>query len=235
MLLEDFPNPRIITPDPRSSHVVVVSAKSTVSLERNIEQLVSYIRENPQTALADLSYTTTARRIQHNLRVAAAGTSLEQIRGGLQSALREPPTAAPAKPSKLAFAFTGQGSYYATLGRDLYRTSSFFRSNIDHYDALSLSHGFPSILPLLDQAADSTQVAPPIQVQLLLVCVQMALCSLWASWGIKPEIVIGHSIGEYAALNVAGVLSLTTSSSLLAVEPYFCKSIELWELTACLQ
>lgn len=75
------------------------------------------------------------------------------------------------------------------------------------YDAFSQSHGFPSILPLIEQPPADAQHISPVNLQIFLVCIQMALTSLWASWGITPDSVVGHSLGEYAALNAAGVIS----------------------------
>ena len=206
MLLEDFDANDALFEDPRPVHVVTVSAKSTHSLKENVERLAKYLTDHTQTSLPNLSYTTTARRIHHGLRVAITGKSLQQIIEGLRLGLNIDTTTPHPKPSKVAFAFTGQGSYYAGLGRDLYETSPHFRNKISHFDFLSQSHGFPSLLPLIARESDATQVASPVQIQIFLVCVQMALCSLWSSWGILPEIVIGHSLGEYPALNAAGVL-----------------------------
>ena len=207
MLLEEYIGHKDSLLDPRPAHIVAVSAKSAYSLKKNVEKLVKYLTGHPQTSLPDLSYTTTARRVHHSLRVAATGTNLQQIREGLQSSLHDVTSAASPKPSKTAFAFSGQGSYYVGLGHDLYALSPQFRSTMSHFDFLSLSHGLPSILPLLDKGSSETSIFSPVQVQIFLVCVQMALYNLWSSWGIVPDIVVGHSLGEYPALNAAGVLS----------------------------
>lgn len=108
-------------------------------------------------------------------------------------------------PTKTAFTFTGQGSQYTGLGKTLYEEMDSFKADIEQLDNLARLHSLPSIIPLLDGTDVGT--LSPVVVQLGMACIQVALARMWASWGIKPTAVIGHSLGEYAALHVAGVLS----------------------------
>lgn len=168
---------------------------------------MSYFTANPHTSLADVSYTTTARRIQHNLRVAVSGTTMRQVNERLLFNLNKLSSSSAPKPDKIGFAFTGQGAYYLGLGKDLFESSERFRLEIESYDSLVRSNGGPSILPLFGEQSENAQGSSPVVIQTFLVCIQIALYSLWTSWGIKPDVVIGHSLGEYAALYAAGVLS----------------------------
>lgn len=204
-MLEDYVETSVEGSDARPAHVVAISAKSNYSLQKNTEQLISYLDQNSHVPLASLSYTTTARRIHHSLRVAAVGNRVEAIKESLKHSLADGAMVDSMAVPKLAFVFTGQGPRYSTLGKQIYELSSRFRSDMSQLDSLSQNQGFPSILGLVNECGD--QDLSPVQVQIGLVCVQMALCRLWASWGIKPAFVIGHSLGEYAALNAAGVLS----------------------------
>lgn len=201
--------------DSRPMHVVSVSAKSTSSLERNIKALISYIDANPTVSLPSLSYTTTARRIQHNYRIAFAVPDVVKLKTALTSSLNNRFSPVPAVPPKVAFVFTGQGSHYSALGNQLFKDSQQFRSDILQFDNIGQSQGLPSFKPLLDGTVADVQTLSPIVVQLGLTCIQMALARLWMSWGIKPSVVLGHSLGEYAALNVAGVLSTSDTIHLV--------------------
>lgn len=191
--------------DPRSMHVITVSARSIASLKKNINNLVDFLDENPETTLPSLAYTTTARRIQHNYRVAACVSDISKVKDALKAQLKESYSPLPMVPTKTAFTFTGQGSQYTGLGQKLYDELDSFKADIDQLDNIARLHSLPSFLPLLT----GTDVATlsPVVVQLGMACIQVALARMWASWGIKPTAVIGHSLGEYAALHVAGVIS----------------------------
>ena len=210
VLLEEGPVYAPASVDPRSDHIVTVTAKSKSALIRNIERLNQYIELNPKTAIADLAYTTTARRIQHNWRVSVTGSEISQIKANLMSKrLDENFIPVPPVTPKIAFLFTGQGSHYATMGKELYENSSVFKNSIDEFNKIAQIHGFPGFVSLIDGSSAEVDQVSPVVVQLGLVAFEMALARLWGSWGITPSVVLGHSLGEYAALNVAGVLSVS--------------------------
>ena len=213
LLLEDAP--AVATPlnaDPRSTHQVAVSAKSQLSLQKNIDSLVSFLEKRPDLSLPALSYTTTARRLHHNYRVMVSGQDLKAIKQALlslPSATEIRPIPVPNKIAGIAFTFTGQGSLYTGMGRELFQSVSQFRDDLERFDRMAQSQGFPMFLGLINGTTESLEVSPVVS-QLAIVCVQVALTKLWKSWGIQPSAVIGHSLGEYAALYAAGVLSASS-------------------------
>ncbi|KAI5380299.1 Type I Iterative PKS [Alternaria postmessia] len=206
VILEDGPLPEAPKGvDPRTMHMVTVSARSISSLKKNINNLMQFIDETPGVTLPSLAYTTTARRIQHNYRVAFCVSDINKVKDGLQAQIKDTYSPLPMVPAKTAFTFTGQGSQYTGLGQKLYEDLETFRIDIDQLDKLARLHDLPSILPILTGADVAT--LSPVVVQLGMACIQVALARMWASWGVKPVAVIGHSLGEYAALHVAGVIS----------------------------
>ena len=207
VLLEDAPERKLIANDPRPVHVVNVSAKSLASFRKNIKLLRTYVDKDASVDLASIAYTSTARRLHYNYRASFAVTDTQELRKKLEATeAGDNPSPIPPEASRIAFAFTGQGSQYANLGKELYNKSKSFRSDIEHFDQLAQLQGFPSFLLLVDSGNQSLDEISPLTTQLGMVCVQMALFRLWTSWGLKPSAVIGHSLGEYAALYAAGVL-----------------------------
>ncbi|KAH8671177.1 polyketide synthase [Xylariales sp. PMI_506] len=207
LLLEDGPKYAPAVADPRDTHVVTITAKSKSAMIRNAENLLQWIENTPTARLSDVAYTTTARKIQHYWRMNVAAGNLSQAAEAIKERLKSNFVPVSPEQPKVAFMFTGQGSHYAGLGKDLYAHQSLFRSAIDEYDQLAQIHGFPSFLPLINGSEPDVQNLSPVIVQLGLCSFEMALAKLWASWGITPGVVLGHSLGEYAALHIAGVLS----------------------------
>ena len=199
--------------DPRPSHVIAVSAKSKVSLRGNLERLLGFVDANAESlsSLEHLSYTTTARRHHHNHRVAFAASDVTQVKKHLNSALgnvdSHKPISTSTGPPPVAFVFTGQGASYKSYNLELFHHSPYFRTQILHLNKLAQSLGFPSFLPVLDGSHAQDHLHSAVMSQLALVCMEMALFKYWASLGVRPDVVVGHSLGEYAALNAAGVLS----------------------------
>jgi acyl transferase domain-containing protein len=118
ILLEDAPEKPKVGENPRSTHAVMVSAKSKASLKGNSEALLRYLDQNPDTDLGDLFYTTCARRVHHKNRIATSVSSISQLREFLESSLKRVGSirAVPVAPSAVAFAFTGQGAFYKGVG-----------------------------------------------------------------------------------------------------------------------
>ncbi|KAI9779586.1 MAG: Type I Iterative PKS [Peltula sp. TS41687] len=212
VLLEDAPVRRSETEgkDGRTAHLVTVTAKSTKSLRGNIESLINFLEVHPDIALSALSYTTTARRIQHSYRIICSGSDIKSIQDAFKTRLSSSdvkPVPSGTKLPNVAFVFTGQGSLYIGIGQQLFESVSHFRADILRFDGIAQRQGFPSFLPLVDGSVTNVEEVEPVVAHLALTCVQMAISRLWVSWGVRPSSTIGHSLGEYAALHAAGVLT----------------------------
>lgn len=196
--------------DPRSTQLIAVSAKSKVSLKGNLERLIAYLDANPHVSLPNLAYTTTARRHHHNHRVAVATSDVaylkKQLNLRLQSVDSHKPIS-PTGPVPIVFAFTGQGASHRSMNLELFHDSPYFRSQLLQLDTISQGQGFPSIIPVIDGSYAKDYTHSPTVTQLALVCTEIALAKYWESLGVRPDVVVGHSLGEYAALHIAGVLS----------------------------
>ncbi|KAH8432989.1 polyketide synthase alb1 [Aspergillus melleus] len=212
VLLEDKPEEvEIEGTDPRTTHLVAVSARSAASMAANLKSLMAYIegQQDKPLFLPQLSYTTTARRMHHLHRVMLAGSTTEEIKRHLEAAIaRGDGATRPKSPPKMVFAFTGQGAQYVGMARTLYRSFRQFQDDISRFDELSKALGFASFKEIIvDDSGRDIQEFSPVAVQLATVCMQIALSRLLISWNVTPDAVVGHSLGEYAALNVAKVLS----------------------------
>ncbi|KAM3072173.1 hypothetical protein ACMFMG_008629 [Clarireedia jacksonii] len=217
ILLEDGPELPPKLTDPRSTHVVSVTAKSKSAMLNNAERLISYLERNRGTDLPDLAYTTTARRIQHKWRMTVTASEISEVSTALKSKLQDQFIPVLPEPPKVAFLYTGQGSQYAAMGQELFQNSSLFRDSILEFDNIATMLGFPSFVSLIDGSVTDVQGLSPVIVQLGIVCLEMAMTRLWESWGIKPSVVLGHSLGEYAALNASGILSASDTIYLVGV------------------
>ncbi|KAI1372121.1 beta-ketoacyl synthase domain-containing protein [Hypoxylon crocopeplum] len=207
LLLEDAPERERVGQDPRSTHAFIVSAKSKKSLKGNITALLRLLDTEP-VSLGDLSYTLCARRMHHPLRVATTASSVNQLRKFLESSLDQVDSLknVPSE-TQVVMTFTGQGSFYEGISSQLYHDFPFYQSEVRRLDAVVQRLGFPSVLPFIEAGSVESTEASPLSTQLTILVVEIALARLWQFLGVTPGAVIGHSLGEYAALVVAGVLS----------------------------
>ncbi|OAA78694.1 conidial yellow pigment biosynthesis polyketide synthase [Akanthomyces lecanii RCEF 1005] len=210
VLLEDGPSPAAQRADPRSCHIVAIAAKTKQSMIKNVNSILSWLESNREIPLAHLAYTTTARRMHYKWRMSCAVSTVDDVRSSFSAQLAADTfSVIPSVAPRVVFVFTGQGSVYSGMGRELYEDYSIFRNCIKNYEQIARAHRFPSFIALLvgSETENRYMEMSPIAVQLALCCFEMALVQLWNSWGVRPQAVIGHSLGEYAALYAAGVLS----------------------------
>lgn len=199
---------------PALSHLLLLSAQSAPAL-RALAQSWSAFVPRSEASLTDLCFTAGARRSALDYRLALQGRTREELVARLDAFLRD--GAAPglvagqvnteAAP-RLAFVFSGQGPQWFAMGRELMTEEPVFHAAMTECDALvSASVGW-SLLGELSASEQASRLGETEIAQPALFAIQVSLAALLASWGIRPDGVVGHSVGEIAALQVAGVLSL---------------------------
>ncbi len=185
--------------------ILALSARDDAALAETVSRYEHALAESSD-AVADVCFTANAGRTHFARRRAVIGASLDDLRGALERAETEP---APSVAPRVAFLFTGQGAQAPGMGRQLYRSSTVFRQALDRCAELLAPERERSLLEVLWPAPgamtplEETEWAQPATFAL-----EFALAALWRSWRIEPALVLGHSLGEYAAACVAGVFSL---------------------------
>lgn len=143
------------------------------------------------------------------IRYACTASTTKDLITKLRSNLdRDVPGPTGARKTPVVFVFTGQGSHYAGMGAELYVTSATFRRTVELCVRICQDQGFPSFLDIIIDKKSILSTKDAIQTQLALVTLEMALVAFWNAAGIRPDMVVGHSLGEYVALHAAGVLSI---------------------------
>ncbi|MCP4128515.1 MAG: type I polyketide synthase, partial [Gammaproteobacteria bacterium] len=198
-------------PPERSWHVLPISAKTETALPVLAERYLQHLHEHNDIPLADLCYTAGAGRSHFSQRAALAAETTEALLQQLQ-ALAQGRTAAglywdqSATVPKTAWLFTGQGSQYVGMSQQLYETQPSFRSTLNRCaEILDQVLDTPLLEVLFGEKEATALLNQTAYTQPALFALEYALAELWQSWGIRPDVVLGHSVGEYVAACVAGV------------------------------
>ncbi len=224
----DLPRTRTAVASTPSLHLLPLSAQSEESLATLVRRYIDHMASHPDQRIEDICFTAATARNHFRYRLAVIASSTDELRSRLSdfasgndtsyAVLGARPIDSENATQRVGFLFTGQGTQYAGMGRELYESQPIFRDAI-HHCSDSLKHHLD--LPLTDllygeTAGRADRLDRTFYTQPALFAVQYALVKLWDSWGIRPAAVIGHSLGEYAAACVAGVFSLEVGIDLVA-------------------
>ncbi|HEV2852271.1 MAG TPA: amino acid adenylation domain-containing protein [Thermoanaerobaculia bacterium] len=205
----------------RPQQLLLLSAKSAAALERSTARLADHLRQNPGLDLPDVAFTLSHGRKSFQHRRALVASGLADAAAALETLDPERLLTTAPEPGDrpVAFLFPGQGAQYPGMGRGLYDSEPSFRADVDLCCRVLQPHLGLDLRETLfgdgDEAAgrlQDTRLAQPA-----LFVISWATARLWMSWGVRPEAMLGHSIGEYVAACLAGVFSLEDALALVAV------------------
>ncbi|MDQ5822438.1 MAG: acyltransferase domain-containing protein, partial [Actinomycetota bacterium] len=204
----------------RPMHILPISGRSTDALRANIARYEQRLEDEPDGVLADICYSAATGRRHLDMRVAVLAGGVEQARSQLCAMLDDrdlrSASRVDGRSPRIGFLFTGQGSQYAGMGRGLYDTQPVFRAAIDRCDAILRPLIDGSLIEMLYGSESASCIDDTGNAQPALFAVGFALSRLWDSWGIRPSVVVGHSLGECVAACVAGVFDLEDALKLVA-------------------
>ena len=191
-----------------------LSAQSPEALRALASAWLEFLPTTPESLAAVVS-TAGARRSHYDHRLALVGRSTDQFETQLRAFLDGnggPGVAVGRRPhrgsARIAFVFSGQGPQWPRMGRHLAEREPAFRDALMEVDARFHRVAGWSLTSALEEPVETSRLHETEIAQPAIFAIQVALVSLWRSWGIEPDAVVGHSIGEIAALHSAGVLSL---------------------------
>lgn len=229
-ILEEAPE-RPPLPEPRPLYPIPLAARTPTALAAAKKRLAAHLQANPDLSLADTAYTLLVGRKPFNHRSVLLAHSTEDASQQLLDDSAGQTGEASKQPRPFVFMFSGQGSQYVNMGWQLYASEPTFQSIVDQCSEILEPHLGLSLVDLLYPADDKALEASDLLnqthlTQPALFTVEYALARLWQSWGIEPEALVGHSIGEYVAACLAGVFSLEDALWLVAKRGQLMQAME---------
>jgi len=212
--------------------LLLVSAKTEAALEGATTNLAEHLDRVTDQNLSDVAYTLqVGRKVFDHRRMIVCRDREDVVRNlrtldpkSVRTAFQEPVN------RDVAFLFSGQGSQYPNMGRQLYETERVFRDEIDRCSAVLRPHLERDLRKLIYPEDDAVEEAGHLLKQTSLTqpalfAVEYALAKLWMAWGILPCALVGHSIGEYVAACLAGVFSVDDALTLVAARGHLMQTL----------
>ena len=231
VVLEEAPEP-IASESKRAWALLPLAARTSSALDAATLNLHAYLKDNPELNVADVAHTLQVGRKKLNHRRVVVCRDLEDAVRALETldarrvftSLQEP------RNRPVVFLFPGQGAQYVRMGLELYEAEPIFREHVDRCSEILEPHlGFDlrDVLYPADDAFEyaKTKLNQTFMTQPALFVTGYALAQQWLHWGVTPEAMIGHSIGEYVAACLAGVFSLEDALRLVAARGRLIQSV----------
>jgi len=211
----------------RAAQLVVLSARSATALDGATLNLISHLKEHPETNLADVAYTLQhGRKAFDYRRIAVCHDTADAVRvlstldhRQVFTGLQEP------RERPVVMMFPGQGSQYVGMGGELYTHEAVFRAEVDRCAEILKPHFRFDLRDVLFAAEASERLKQTEVTQPALFVIEYALAQQWISWGVTPAAMIGHSIGEYVAACLSGVMELEDALALVAMRGRLMQSL----------
>ncbi len=216
----------------KSKELLVLSAKTASALDTATSNLATHLKQNPEINLADVAYTLSIGRVGFNHRRIVVVSDIEDAVNTLNTVDKKRvfTNSGTIKPRSVVFMFSGQGSQYVNMARELYETEAYFQEQVDLCCEILQPHLGFNLRDVLYPSADEIETATAkltqtATTQPALFVIEYAIAQLWMKWGITPVAMIGHSIGEYVAATLAGVFSLEDALALVAARGQLMESM----------
>jgi acyl transferase domain-containing protein/acyl carrier protein len=223
IILEEAP-PRAASSESRPWQLLLLSARTSLAVETATANLVDILKPHPDINLADVAYTYQMGRKTFNYRRMAVCRDMDDAVATLEALDPQRVFTVYQEPGDrpILFMFPGGGAQYVNMGLDLYRTEPTFSQQVDLCsEILQKRFGYDVREFLYPEEQRTKQAAEPMKQTSIglpaLFVVEYAMAKLWMSWGIEPQAMIGHSLGEYVAACLAGVFSLEDALALVDV------------------
>jgi myxalamid-type polyketide synthase MxaB len=208
----------------RSKQILSLSARSDNALRELAGRFEGHLADHPDESLPDACFTANVGRSHFPHRLAIVAENGEEVRkrllafvGGRSMAGLQSGRVQKKHGPRIAFLFTGQGSQYAGMGRELYQSQPVFRNALEQCaEALGSALEQPLLSVFYPKRKTASVLNETAYTQPALFALEYALAELWRSWGIEPDAVLGHSVGEYVAATVSGVFGPDGGIKLIA-------------------
>jgi phthiocerol/phenolphthiocerol synthesis type-I polyketide synthase E len=228
VVLEEAPDVVPVVNASSTPQLLVISARSEEALEAATQRLKSHLLAHEDVGLLDVAWTLQAGRRVFEFRRTVVVDSVADALKALDAPQRAPNHSARHEGGErpVAFLFSGQGSQFVGMGSTLYERHPVYREAIDRCaemlrEPLGCDLRELLFVPESDTVINETRYAQPA-----LFATEYALAMLWKSWGVRPAAMLGHSIGEYVAAHLAGVMSLADALALVAARGQLMQSME---------
>ncbi|TRX48200.1 alpha/beta fold hydrolase [Fulvivirga sp. M361] len=206
-----------------------LSARSESALKEYVKNYIHYLTEQHESNSLTLEETCVATSIikpAFEYKKLFQATSKDELISGMEEFLSSNESVAPAdaiKTGKIVFIFPGQGSQWTAMGKALYEKEETFRRTLDLCDKVFSQYTSWSLIDKLYGNRDELREIDIVQP--ILCAVQIALAEVWKSWGITPDTVVGHSMGEIAAAYISGSLSLHDAANVICTRSKLMKTV----------